>query len=181
LVAAQADVLALEENLDAVVQVVVEHHLGDGGVDGDLKLRPIELAQGTLDDAVVLLVGVDQERVVGDVSGDPYARQNRLGSSAERCRTARATGAACGSTQPAPARPPPRARRSARRDAPPPPTPPPPPAGLPNPPPAVPPPRPLAPPAAASAWRPPNVLERPPLDWEPKLPPAPLPPDDKVV
>src|SRR5262249_58557466 len=101
LVAAQADVLALEENLDAVVQVVVEHHLGDGGVDGDLKLRPIELAQGTLDDAVVLLVGVDQERVVGDVSGDPYARQNRLGSSAERCRTARATGAACGSTQPA--------------------------------------------------------------------------------
>jgi len=60
----RADVAALEEELHAVVQIVVERDLRDGGVDRDLQLRAVELAQRLLDHAEIFLVGVDQQRVV---------------------------------------------------------------------------------------------------------------------
>ena len=43
----------------------------------DLQLRPVELAQRLLDEPVVFLVGVDQQRVVDRVGGDAHARQDR--------------------------------------------------------------------------------------------------------
>ena len=72
-----ADVVALEEELHAVAQTVVERDLGDGRIDRDLQLRPVELAQRLLDEAVVLLVGVDQQRVVDGVGGDAHVGQDR--------------------------------------------------------------------------------------------------------
>ena len=72
----QPDILALEEILHAVFQRIVERDLGDGRIDRDLQLRPVELIQRLLDDAVIFLVGIDQQRVVGGVGGDPHARQD---------------------------------------------------------------------------------------------------------
>src|SRR5262245_6181891 len=55
----QANVLALEEELNAVLEHIVERDLGNGGVNGHLQLRAIELLQRALDDAIVFLVGVN--------------------------------------------------------------------------------------------------------------------------
>jgi hypothetical protein len=64
------------KNWHAVVQLVVQRDLGDGGLDGDLALRPVDLADGLLDDALRFLVGVDQHGVVGDIGGNPDILQN---------------------------------------------------------------------------------------------------------
>ena len=41
--------VAREEEADAVVEAFSEGHLGNGGIDRDLQLRPIDLLQGPLD------------------------------------------------------------------------------------------------------------------------------------
>ncbi len=68
--------LAREEELHAIVQLIVQRHLGDGCLDRDLALWPVDLADGLLDDALRFLVGIDQHRIVGDVRGDPDVRQD---------------------------------------------------------------------------------------------------------
>ena len=42
------------------------------------KLRPVELAQRPFDDAVALLIGIDQQGVVDDIGGDPDTWQHAL-------------------------------------------------------------------------------------------------------
>src|SRR5262249_9135198 len=59
----EAEILAGQEELHAIVQIVVQRHLGDGGLDCDLHLRSIDLTNGALDDPVVLLARIDQQRV----------------------------------------------------------------------------------------------------------------------
>src|ERR1700730_13554319 len=50
-----------QEGLDAVAEIVVERDLRNGRVNGDLQLRPVDLDQCALDDAVILLTGVYQQ------------------------------------------------------------------------------------------------------------------------
>ena len=59
----------VQEELDAVFQLVVELHLGDDDVDGDLQRRDVDLAQHRLHLGVGLTVRVGDDRVVRDVSG----------------------------------------------------------------------------------------------------------------
>ena len=53
-----------QEILNAVRQLIVERHLGNCGVDGNLHRRPIDLPDGLFDDALCVLAGIDQDRVV---------------------------------------------------------------------------------------------------------------------
>ena len=68
----------------------------------DLQLRPVELAQRLLDEPVVFLVGVDQQRVVDRIGGDAHALQQPLPGAAGAA-TAKLL---AGSQAPAPAAPP---------------------------------------------------------------------------
>ena len=86
----QPEILALDEILHAVFQRIVERDLGDGRIDRNLQLRPVELVQRLLDDAVVLLIGIDQQRVVGSVRSDPHARQDGRPTRAATTATAAA-------------------------------------------------------------------------------------------
>src|SRR5262245_10980334 len=58
--------------LDSVLQGVRKGDFCDGRLDGDLQLWTIEVVRCTLDDLIVFLVRVDNERIVGGVRGDPY-------------------------------------------------------------------------------------------------------------
>ena len=66
-----------EEELHAVVELVVQRHLGDGDVDRDLHSRPVELDERPFDELVFVGPGVDQDRIVDDVGGDPDIGQLR--------------------------------------------------------------------------------------------------------
>ncbi len=76
--------LAGQKKLHAVIQLVIQRDFRDGRLDRDLALRPVELADGLLDDALRFLVGIDQYGVVGDIGRNPDILQNtatgRLGS-----------------------------------------------------------------------------------------------------
>jgi hypothetical protein len=74
-----------EEELHAVIELIVQRHLGDRDLDRDLQFRSVELIQCPLDDAVVFRIGVDNDTVVRDVGGDPDARQDRALSTGCRC------------------------------------------------------------------------------------------------
>src|SRR4029077_14308542 len=73
----KAGLAFLQEELNAVGQRVVELDLGDGGVDGDLQLRPVELSERAQDELVILVVRVDQQRIARSVGGDPDAFEER--------------------------------------------------------------------------------------------------------
>src|SRR5208337_4089096 len=81
-----------EEKLHAVVQFVLERDLGDCDVDGDLHSRTVELGEGSRDDLIVLLVGVNNYGIVGDVGGDAHARQRRASGTADARPGRRAEG-----------------------------------------------------------------------------------------
>src|SRR5262249_47564761 len=51
-------------------------------INGDLQLRLIDLTHGLFDDAVLLLAGVDQERIVDGVGGDAGTLQHAAGAPA---------------------------------------------------------------------------------------------------
>src|SRR5580704_15136586 len=78
----------LQVELDAVGQRVVERNLGDGGVDGDLQLRTVELGEGAQDELVVFVARKDQQRVARGVGGDADAFENR--AAAPRAAASRA-------------------------------------------------------------------------------------------
>jgi hypothetical protein len=75
-------VFAVEEELHAVGELVVEIDLGDGGLDGDLKLRTINLGQGPRDDLVVLSARIDQQGVAGHIGCNPHALEHGLTAAA---------------------------------------------------------------------------------------------------
>ncbi len=74
----QAEVPAGEIGLHAIGQGVVQRDLGDRRVDGDLELRLVDLEQRRFDNAVVGLVGIDQEIVVHGIGRDPHVLHHRL-------------------------------------------------------------------------------------------------------
>src|SRR5262249_41820939 len=79
-VLAEADIAALQEELDAVAQRIIEGDLGNRGIDGDLELRSIELLQRSFDDPVAFLVGVDQQCIVDDIGRNSHAGEKRVAS-----------------------------------------------------------------------------------------------------
>ena len=70
-------ILFFKEELHAVGQSIIERNLSDGGVDGHLELRPIDLLQRSLNDAVLFLIGVDQQCIVDGVCSDPHILKQR--------------------------------------------------------------------------------------------------------
>ena len=72
LVVAEPDVLAGEEGLNAVLQTVRQRDFGNRRIDRYLQLRPIDIAYRALDDPIVLLVGVDHDRIIGGIRRDPH-------------------------------------------------------------------------------------------------------------
>src|SRR5215472_18581422 len=74
----KAEVLALQEELYAVIELVIERHLGDRRLDRDLQLRPVELLECALDNAIVFLVGINQNGIVHGVRRNPHAWKNGI-------------------------------------------------------------------------------------------------------
>ena len=74
----------LQVELNAVGQRVVERDLGDGGVDGDLQLRPVELGERAQDELVVFVARIDQQRVARGVGGDADAFEERPAAAPRR-------------------------------------------------------------------------------------------------
>src|SRR5262249_46360705 len=74
----QADLLALQEELNSVAQAVVERVSGARSINPDLYLRLLELAERLLDDPVVVRAGVNEERMGGSARRDPHSFENRL-------------------------------------------------------------------------------------------------------
>ena len=72
----QPNIGALQEELNAILEIVVERNLRNGGIDRNLQRRPIDLLQRALDDAVAFLVGVDQQVIVDDIRGDSHIGKN---------------------------------------------------------------------------------------------------------
>ena len=64
------DAAALEEELSAVAEAVVEGDLGDDGVDADLEGEDIDLVEHGLDGVVLGGGGVEQDGVVFSVGND---------------------------------------------------------------------------------------------------------------
>lgn len=81
--------------LHPVLQIVGERDLGDRGVDGDLQLRPINGSKRALESPVILLIGIDNNRIIGDVGGDAdiLKQSARHGAAGRRLRRIRAAGA----------------------------------------------------------------------------------------
>src|SRR3974390_1364508 len=79
-----AEVGALDKELHAILQVIVERNLSNGGIDRYLQLRPIDLIQCSLDDAVAFLVGIDQQVVVDGIRGNSHIGKKWCGC-AGRC------------------------------------------------------------------------------------------------
>ena len=68
------DAAGLEEELRAILQVVIQRHLGDHGVDPDLQRQDIDLAQHRLHRAEFPFGAIDQDGVVLVVRVSPAAR-----------------------------------------------------------------------------------------------------------
>lgn len=73
------------------MEIVGQRHLGDGGVDGHLKLGLVDLLDRLFDGAVLLLARIDQERVVDAVGSDANAVEN-TGSAGSSSSSALARG-----------------------------------------------------------------------------------------
>ena len=82
------DIVARQVGLNAIAQVVVERYLGNRRVYRDLKLRLIDLQQGGLDDPIVRLICIDQQRIVDGVRRDPHVLQYGLAVAGTRAATA---------------------------------------------------------------------------------------------
>src|ERR1700732_750530 len=78
LVGPQSEIMAGQEKLNAVGELVRKRDLGDGRVYRDLQLRLIHLLQCRGDDPVAFLVRIDQQGVVDAVGRDSHILQNRL-------------------------------------------------------------------------------------------------------
>ena len=72
---ANPDRAALKIIFDAELQIVIESDLGDCRMNGHLQLRPIQLRESPLDEAIILLAGVDHQRVIADVGSYSQTRQ----------------------------------------------------------------------------------------------------------
>jgi hypothetical protein len=97
LVSACIQILAGEEVLNPRAQLVRECHLSDDGVDGDLQARPIEVAYGALDDAVVFLIGIDHDGIVHRIGSDPHVLEQPLSGQGRRGPERRCRPRSCGS------------------------------------------------------------------------------------
>ena len=70
--------MACQIGLNAIAQFVGEGDLRDRGIDRDLQLRLIELAERRFDDPVIFLIRIDEHFIVDGIRRDPHALQNRL-------------------------------------------------------------------------------------------------------
>src|SRR3984957_14115829 len=75
LIRSQSQRVTGEKELNAELKLVGEVDFGDRGIDRDLQLWLVHLAQCRCNNPVVALIGVDQERVVDEVRSDPDVLQ----------------------------------------------------------------------------------------------------------
>jgi hypothetical protein len=82
----QPQVLARQEELHAVAQLVGQRYFREGCVDRHLQRWLVDLPQRGLDDLVVALVRIDQEGIVDDIGRDAHVLQQRLTGIARAAR-----------------------------------------------------------------------------------------------
>src|SRR5262249_47645233 len=87
---------ALEEELNAILKIVVKRNLRDGRIDRNLQGWPINLLQRALDNAVAFVVGVDQQVIVSDIRGDSHMGQDGRPRARRGVRRGRRTAGPCG-------------------------------------------------------------------------------------
>ena len=67
LVFAESDILTGEEGLNAELEFVRQRDFRDRRIDRNLHQRPVDVAKRAFDDPIVLLVGIDHNRIVARI------------------------------------------------------------------------------------------------------------------